>query len=202
MNYGDIWNRTKTSGRLPLREQWILNYVNFLGCILLASDWFKDNQLLSQLTHAHYRDTVPLMLLSWTSQKISTKKNLARVEADEQNGPLAFGSLPEKAVRTRRKLRNVVLATSVYKQPTKLWTTTVSSSLRGKHKKGRGGGWEKEKRKREGSACYNSQCFLILPTNSLTNLVTSTVNTSPSQLSRGRFSAWPKLSFFVYRKLS
>ena len=23
-------------------------------------DWFKDNQLLSQLTHAHYRDTVPL----------------------------------------------------------------------------------------------------------------------------------------------
>ena len=28
--------------------------------MLLASDWFKDNQLLSQLTHAHYRDTVPL----------------------------------------------------------------------------------------------------------------------------------------------
>ena len=26
----------------------------------LASDWFKDNQLLSQLTHAHNRDTVPL----------------------------------------------------------------------------------------------------------------------------------------------
>ena len=36
------------------------NNVNFLACILLASDWFKDNQLLSQLTHAHYRDTVPL----------------------------------------------------------------------------------------------------------------------------------------------
>ena len=35
------------------------NNVNFLACILLASDWFKDNQLLPQLTHAHYRDTVP-----------------------------------------------------------------------------------------------------------------------------------------------
>ena len=28
--------------------------------LILASDWFKNNQLLSQLTHAHYRDTVPL----------------------------------------------------------------------------------------------------------------------------------------------
>ena len=65
MNYGDIWNRTLTFGRLPLREQWILNYVNFLACILLASDWFKDNQLLSQLTHAHYRDTVPLKRRIW-----------------------------------------------------------------------------------------------------------------------------------------
>ena len=33
----------------------ILNYVNFLAYILLASNWFKNNQLLSQLTHAHYR---------------------------------------------------------------------------------------------------------------------------------------------------
>ena len=40
-----------------------LHYVNFLACSLLASDWFKDNQLLSQLTHAHNRDTVPLMTL-------------------------------------------------------------------------------------------------------------------------------------------
>ena len=46
--------------RLPLREQWILNYVNFLACILLASDWFKNNQLLSNLAHAYYRDTIPL----------------------------------------------------------------------------------------------------------------------------------------------
>ena len=29
------------SGSLPLREQEMLNYVNFLACILLASDWFK-----------------------------------------------------------------------------------------------------------------------------------------------------------------
>ena len=36
-----------------------LNYGNFLACILLASDWFKDSRLLSQLTHAHYRHTVP-----------------------------------------------------------------------------------------------------------------------------------------------
>ena len=46
--------------RLPLREQWILNYVNFLACVLLPSDWLKNNQLLSKLTHAQYRDTVPL----------------------------------------------------------------------------------------------------------------------------------------------
>ena len=51
--------------RLPLREQWILNYVNFLACILLPSDWFKNNQLLSKLTHAHYRDTVNWQLSKW-----------------------------------------------------------------------------------------------------------------------------------------
>ena len=45
------------------------NNVNFLACILLASDWFKDNQLLSQLTHAHYRDTVPLRDLGFTVSK-------------------------------------------------------------------------------------------------------------------------------------
>ena len=37
-----------------------LNYVNFLACIYLASDWFKNNQPLSELTHAQYRDKVPL----------------------------------------------------------------------------------------------------------------------------------------------
>ena len=37
-----------------------IEQTNFLECILLASDWFKNNWLLSQLTHAHYRDTVPL----------------------------------------------------------------------------------------------------------------------------------------------
>ena len=60
MNYGDIQYATKTSGSLQLREHRILNYVNFFACILLAFDWFKNNQLLSQLTHAHYCDTVPV----------------------------------------------------------------------------------------------------------------------------------------------
>ena len=35
---------------------------NSLACSLLASDWLKDNQPLSQLTHAHNRDTVPLTI--------------------------------------------------------------------------------------------------------------------------------------------
>ena len=117
--------------------------------------------------------------------KISTKKNLARVGADEQNGPLAFGSLPEKAVRTRRKLRNVVFATPVYKQPTKLWTTAVSSSLRGRRKKGRGRGWEREKKgKGKGAPAIRANVFLILPTNSLTNPITSIVTTSPITIKR------------------
>ena len=37
-----------------------LNFVNLLACIQLASDWLKNNQLLSELTHAHYREPVPL----------------------------------------------------------------------------------------------------------------------------------------------
>ena len=44
------------------------------------------------------------------SQKISTCKNLARVAADEQNGP-GVREAPEKAVPTRRKLLIVVFAT-------------------------------------------------------------------------------------------
>ena len=149
--------------------------------------------------------------------KISTKTNLARVGADEQNGPLAFGSLPEKAVRNRRKLRDVVFATLVYKQPTKLWTTAVSSSLRGRRKKGKGGGWERGKKgKGKGAPAIRANVFWILPTNSLTNPITSLVYYVTNQnfnlilkinfnlilKSRGRFSAWPKLNFFVYRKLS
>ena len=38
-----------------------LNIVNLLACILFTSDWFKNNQLLSELTHAHYREPVPLI---------------------------------------------------------------------------------------------------------------------------------------------
>ena len=47
----------------------------------------------------------------------STWKNLARVAADEQNGPSVRES-PEKVVPTRRQLLIGVFATSVYKQPT------------------------------------------------------------------------------------
>ena len=37
-----------------------LNFVNLLACIYLASAWLKNNQLLSELTQAHYREPVPL----------------------------------------------------------------------------------------------------------------------------------------------
>ena len=37
-----------------------LNFVNLLAYIYLASDWLKNNQLLSELTHANYREPVPL----------------------------------------------------------------------------------------------------------------------------------------------
>ena len=40
-----------------------LNFVNLLVCIWLTSDWFNNNQLLSELTHAHYREPVPLNYL-------------------------------------------------------------------------------------------------------------------------------------------
>ena len=30
-------------------------------CVHLTSDWFKNNRLLSELTHAHYREPVPLI---------------------------------------------------------------------------------------------------------------------------------------------
>ena len=44
MNYGDIY---KIEHKRPEDSHF-------------AFDWFRDNQLLSQLTHAHNRDTVPL----------------------------------------------------------------------------------------------------------------------------------------------
>ena len=47
------------SGNTPASRTKNLNYVNFLACIKLASYWFKNNQLLSELTHAQHRDTVP-----------------------------------------------------------------------------------------------------------------------------------------------
>ena len=39
-----------------------LNFVNLLACIKLASHWFKNNQLLSEVTHAHYREPIPLIM--------------------------------------------------------------------------------------------------------------------------------------------
>ena len=49
--------------RLPLREQSIFNYVNFLGCMLLASDWFKKQ---SATVKAH------TCALSWHSPLMQT----------------------------------------------------------------------------------------------------------------------------------
>ena len=41
-----------------------LNFVNLLASIYLASDWFKNNQLPSKLTHGHYREPVPLITMA------------------------------------------------------------------------------------------------------------------------------------------
>ena len=44
-----------------IRKSLASRTMNFELCkFLLAFDWFKNKQLLSQLTHAYYRDTVPL----------------------------------------------------------------------------------------------------------------------------------------------
>ena len=65
MNCGDIYkNEHKRSEDSHFaNNESVLNYANFLAFSLLASDWFKDNELLSQLTHAHNRDTVPLIYM-------------------------------------------------------------------------------------------------------------------------------------------
>ena len=63
-----------------------LNYVNFLACIQLASDWFKTNQLLSEFTHAQYREPVPLtslqnfMVSTLASTLISRKIKYAKLK--------------------------------------------------------------------------------------------------------------------------
>ena len=74
------------------------NNVNFLACILLASDWFKDNQLLPQLTHAHYRDTVPLRqcgkkVAGWWWIEISTsERRLSLLKSKLNRYPSSFPS--------------------------------------------------------------------------------------------------------------
>ena len=52
----------------------IANNVNFHAGILRASDWLKNNQLLSQLTHAYYRDTVLLTLQAWSVKPCKNQK--------------------------------------------------------------------------------------------------------------------------------
>ena len=68
-------------------------------------------------------------------------------------------------------------------------------------KKEGGGGREKSTKvgKREGSACYKSQCFCIPPTIFWTNPIMSLSIRDQSQVRV--FSAWPKLYYFVCQKL-
>ena len=62
--YSSRWRRKPWQGLFSR-----LLTMNFELCkfpcvhLILASDWFKNNQLLSQLTHAHYRDKVPLIVI-------------------------------------------------------------------------------------------------------------------------------------------
>ena len=75
-NKHELWGYIKSNKKRPEDsrfEQWILNYADFLACIVLASDWFKDNELLSQLTHAHYRDTVSLTCKWYCHKRVSSK---------------------------------------------------------------------------------------------------------------------------------
>ena len=46
-------------------------YLNFVHLLFkLASDCFKDNQLLSELTHAHYREPVDVRLSRTDSRSV------------------------------------------------------------------------------------------------------------------------------------
>ena len=47
--------------KYPASPTMNLNYVNFLACISLASDWFRNNQLLSEFTHAQHHEPVPFV---------------------------------------------------------------------------------------------------------------------------------------------
>ena len=78
----DARQQKSNKKELPLREQWILNYVNLPACILLASDWFKNNQLLSKLTHAHYRDTVALTQSKYVFVSSNDNRNLRKYIID------------------------------------------------------------------------------------------------------------------------
>ena len=67
MNYGDIYIKSNINVRkTPTSRTMNLKLCKFPHVQLTRffSYWFKDNELLSQLTHAHNRDTVPLTVLS------------------------------------------------------------------------------------------------------------------------------------------
>ena len=76
-------------------------------------------------------------------------------------------------------------------------------NLRGRRKNGREGEGEGEKHEsgeREGNACYKSRFFFNPPTIFSTNPNMSLSLRDQSQVQG--FSAWSKLNYFVYRKLS
>ena len=67
-----------------------------------------------------------------------------------------------------------------------------------------GGGGEEKSAKREGRACYKSQCFCIAPTNFHTNPMTTCQLSihDQSQVSRGGFLAWSKLNITLFTRTS
>ena len=67
-----------------------------------------------------------------------------------------------------------------------------------------GGGGEEKSAKREGRACYKSQCFFIAPTNFHTNPMTTCQLSihDQSQVSRGGFLAWSKLNITLFTRTS
>ena len=56
-----------------------VEFCKFTGMHLTdASDWFKNNQLLSELTYAHYREPVPLTRMAFTKTRTLKKKGQSR----------------------------------------------------------------------------------------------------------------------------
>ena len=75
-----------------------MNY--YLNKPILVWRYRLNMILFLVVTAAHRHDMGTCLLLSSTSLKISTRQNLARVTADEQNGP-GLQESPDKALRFR-----------------------------------------------------------------------------------------------------